>query len=217
MGYLLHLLVALLGQGMAEAGWNSGWCMPWAASLLVLVPIGLAWTARQLYLRGRFRASAALVRVLSGTAPLLHLLAVCAFGWMETVHAWLGQGISLSAWPRVGLLVALLPFVVYELATIDARARIPTVVGTERRAWRIFQTRMLLSTLVPIVGYVLISAAVGASETLRIQIEEVSRRLEFQLPARLIEQHPIQMFDRCRLQIEQLNRRLHRFGHRREE
>src|SRR5262249_13345910 len=111
---------------------------------------------------------------LSGAAPVLHVLAACVLGWVEYLHAWLGDGTSLSAWPRASLLLALAPFVVYELAAIDARARIATKSAAERRAWRGFQTRMLLSGLVPLAGYVLICAAVGASEAVRIQIEEVS-------------------------------------------
>jgi Zn-dependent protease with chaperone function len=174
MGYLLHLLVALLGQGLAEAGWTTGWVHPWALLPLALVPHALAWSAHRLFLRGRFRASAALVRALSGAGPALHVLAACAFGWMDSLHAWLGEGTSLTAWPRASLLLALAPFLVYELAAIDARARIATKSASERRAWRGFQTRMLLSGIVPLAGYVLICAAVGASEVARVQIEEVS-------------------------------------------
>src|SRR5260221_1498545 len=174
MGYLLHLLVALLGQALAEGGCSTGWRLPWALLPLVFVPYALSASAQRLFLRGRFRTSALVLRVLSGVAPLLHLLAVCAFGWMETLRAWLGEEIAVSAWPRIGLLLALSPFLIYELAAIDARARVATKSGTERRAWRVFQTRMLLSGLVPLAGYVLISAAVGKSDGLRIEIEEVS-------------------------------------------
>lgn len=174
MGYLLHLFVALLAQGIAEAGWTTGWVEPWALVPLALVPYALSWSAHRLFLGGRFRASAALVRALSGAAPALHFLAVCGFGWMDSLHAWLGDGVSLSAWPRASLLLALAPFVAYELAAIDARARIAAKSAAERRAWRGFQTRMLLSGLVPLAGYVLICAAVGVSDTVRIQVEEVS-------------------------------------------
>jgi hypothetical protein len=174
MGYLLHLLLALIAQGLSEAGWTTGWRLPWLALVLCGVPHALAWASQRLFLRGRFRSSALLLRALSGCAPALHLCALSLFGWMHCLRAWLGEGISLAAWPNVGLLLALLPFVVYELASIDARARISASTGRERRAWRLFQSRMLLSGLVPLAGYVLISAAAGASETLRIEIEEVS-------------------------------------------
>jgi Zn-dependent protease with chaperone function len=174
MGYLVHLLVALLAQGMAEEGWSTGWRWPLAALLLVPVPHAIGWGARRLLRGGRFRAGGVLARVLAGAAPVLHVVAVCVFGWADALKGWFGEGLSLSAWPRVGLLLVLLPFVVYELASIDARARLETETGTERRAWRIFQARMLLSGIVPLAGYVLISSAVGASETVRVEVEEVS-------------------------------------------
>jgi len=173
MGYLLHLLVALLGQGLAEGGWSTGWRVPWAALPLMLVPYVLAGIARRASLRGRFRRAALVHRILAGAGPALHVLTVCGFGWLESLRLWFGDGIALGSWPRVGLLLALLPFVAYEIASIDARARLATALGAERRAWRTFQVRMLLSGLVPLVCFVLVSAAIGASDAVRIEIEEV--------------------------------------------
>jgi hypothetical protein len=174
MGYLLHLLVALLGQGLAETGWKTGWDAPWLVLLALPLPHLLGWTGHRLFLRGRFRASAAVLRLLSGAAPALHILAVCAFGWMDALERWFGDAVSLAGWPRIGLLLALAPFVVYEVAAIDARARLIAPPGKERDAWRSFHARMLLSGLVPLAGYVLISTLVGANDRVRVEIEEVS-------------------------------------------
>src|SRR6185436_2197135 len=124
----------------------------------------LGWTGHRLYLRGRFRASAAVLRVLSVAAPALHLLAVCAFGWLDALERWFGDAVSLAGWPRIGLLLDLAPFVVYEIAAIDDRARLVARPGRERDAWRSFHARMLLSGLVPLAGYVLISTLAGASD-----------------------------------------------------
>lgn len=174
MGYLLHLLVALLGQGLAETGWKTGWDAPWLVLLALPLPHLLGWTGHRLFLRGRFRASAAVLRVLSGAAPALHILAVCAFGWLDALQRWFGDAVSLAGWPRIGLLLALAPFVVYEVAAIDARARLIAPPGKERDAWRSFHARMLLSGLVPLAGFVLISTLVGANDRVRVEIEEVS-------------------------------------------
>lgn len=174
MGYLFHLLAALLAQGLAEMGWTTGWRAPWAVPLLVVVPHALTWGSRRAFLAGRFRASSSLLRVLSASAPMLHLVALCAFGWIECTRDWLGSEVSLDAWPRSGMLLALAPFVLYEIAVIDARARSVATSGRDRSAWRRFQIRMLFSALVPFVAYVLLTSVVGTSRTLRVEIEEVS-------------------------------------------
>ena len=174
MGYLLHLLVALLGQGLAESGWSTGWDASWLVLFLLPVPHLLGALGHRLFLRGKFRASAIVLRVLAGSAPALHVLAVCAFGWLDALRRWFGEGVSLGGWPRIGLLLALAPFVVLELASIDARARVMTPSGRERAAWRTFHARMLLSGLVPLVGYVLVSTLAGSSDRVRVEIEEVS-------------------------------------------
>jgi Zn-dependent protease with chaperone function len=174
MGYLLHLLVALLAQGLAESGWSTGLQAPWLVLLALPVPHLLGVLGHRLFLRGRFRASAVALRALSVAAPVLHLLAVCAFGWLDSLRRWFGEGFSLSGWPRAGLLLALAPFVVYEIAAIDARARITSPPGRDRDAWRAFHARMLLSGLVPLVGYVLVSTLAGANDRVRVEIEEVS-------------------------------------------
>jgi Zn-dependent protease with chaperone function len=174
MGYLLHLLVALLGQGLAETGWKTGLDAPWLVLLALPIPHLLGWTGHRLFLRGRFRASASVLRVLTGAAPALHVLAVCAFGWLDALERWFGDAVSLAGWPRIGLLLALAPFVVYEAAAIDARARLVAPPGRERDAWRAFHVRMLLSGLVPLAGYVLVSTLAGANDRVRVEIEEVS-------------------------------------------
>ena len=174
MGYLLHLLVALLAQGLAETGWSTGFDAPWLVLLALAVPHLLASLGHRLFLRGKFRASAVALRALSAAAPVLHLLAVCAFGWLDSLRRWFGEGFSLAGWPRAGLLLALAPFVAYELAAIDARARISSPPGRERGAWRMFHARMLFSGLVPLAGYVLVSTLAGANDRIRVEIEEVS-------------------------------------------
>lgn len=174
MGYLLHILAAVLAQGLAETGWTTGWKWPWAVPLLVVVPHALTWGSRRAFLAGRFRSSSALLRISAGSAPILHLVALCAFGWMLTVESWLGGEISLDAWPRGEMLLLLAPFVLYEIAAIDARARSIASSRRDRSSWRVFQIRMLFSALAPFAVYLLLMSAVGASRTLQVEIEQVS-------------------------------------------
>lgn len=174
MGYLLHLLAALLAQGLAETGWTTGWQLPWAVALLALVPYGMAWGCRRSFLAGRFRASSLLLRVMSFGAPVLHWVAVCAFGWTKSLGEWSNAEVSLAEWPRAGMLLALVPFTVYEVVTIDARARSFASSSPERSAWRRFHVRMFFSALVPLLAYIAITAAIGSSRILRVEIEEVA-------------------------------------------
>ena len=46
----------------------------------------------------------------------------------------------------------------------------------------------------------------------RIEFEQIARRLKMKLAFGLIEQRPIDVFDRSRLQIEKFDRGLHRFS-----
>jgi hypothetical protein len=52
---------------------------------------------------------------------------------------------------------------------------------------------------------------------LRIEFEQIARRLKMELAFGLIEQRPINVFDRGRLKIEKSDRCLHRFSHGREK
>jgi Zn-dependent protease with chaperone function len=173
MGYLLHILAALLAQGLAESGWTTGWRAPWAVPLLLVVPHALGLASHRAFLAGRFRASSLFLRALTACAPVLHLAALCALGWMDFTREQIGASASLDEWPRLGMLLALAPFVVFEAAAIDARARLVAPYPRERAAWRKFQVRMLLSAIVPLVAYLLLTSAVGANRTLRVEIEEV--------------------------------------------
>ena len=51
----------------------------------------------------------------------------------------------------------------------------------------------------------------------RIEFEQIARSLKMKLALGLIEQRPIDVFDRGGFEVEKLDRGLHRFGHRCEE
>ena len=174
MGYLFHVVLALIAQGLAEAGVVTGWRAPSAVLALAAMPHLLVALARLAFVRGSFRAGEWILRAQSVSAPLGYALAVCAFGWQASVGAWVGGSVSFLAWPEPALLLALAPFVVYELAAIDARARFAGTTRRERRAWRAFQARMFLSGLLPVALYVVAASAVGWKEEWRVQVEQVA-------------------------------------------
>lgn len=173
MGYLLHIVLALAALGLSEVGLSSDWRSTPLVLLAGTVPHMLGALARALFMRGKFAASLLVVRALHECAPVLYFASLSLFGWRETVSALVGREISLFDWPHPGLLLVGVPFVVYELLAIDARARSAGSSRVERRTWRNFQTRMFVSGILPIVLYVAIASAVGWSDPVRVSIEEV--------------------------------------------
>jgi Zn-dependent protease with chaperone function len=174
MGYLLHIVLALAVLGGAEAGWTYGVHFPAGLLLFLPLPYLVSRLARRAFLRGRFRAGERWIR-LQGALPLLsHAAALLVFRWDATVEGWVGRRISMLAWPEPSILLALLPFVVYTLLSIDARARLIAARREEIRSSRAFQARMFLSSFLPLAGYVVLSALVGWNDDVRVQVEEVA-------------------------------------------
>lgn len=172
MGYLAHIVLALAAQALAAGGYARSGSQPLAVLGLALVPYGLSWIAGALLVRGRFRAGERVYRLLHWSAPLLYLAATCAFGWQESVQRWTGSTTSFLAWPDWTVAIVMLPFVLFEVIAIDARAR-TTVPLPERARWRSFQMRLFFSGLAPLCVYALVASLVGLSDGLRIRIEEV--------------------------------------------
>lgn len=174
MGFLLHIFVAIGVQALGEADLVLGPRVPWAVPLLAVVPYAVAAAARKRALAGRFGAAARLERLLGVSAPLLQLVAVGACGWIQSVRGWTGSRLVLSSWPEPSLLVAFAPYVVYELAAIDALTRAHGLRPDERRNLRTFQMRMFFSAIAPLLLYVVLASAVGASDVIRAHVQHVA-------------------------------------------
>jgi Zn-dependent protease with chaperone function len=172
MGYLAHIVLALVAQALSETGLGAQSSFVLGVAMLACVPHALALLAHHLSLRGRFKASEIAYRFLNAAPPVLYLFALAAFGWQVEVREWTGSSASFLAWPDWSLLVVFAPFLVYELVAIDARARL-VAIGGERGRWRAFQMRMFASGLAPIAIYGLIASLIGLSDDLRVRIEEV--------------------------------------------
>ncbi|MBL8858757.1 MAG: M48 family metalloprotease [Planctomycetes bacterium] len=172
MGYLTHIVLALVAQALVEGGLSTHEVMPLAVLSLVFVPHVLSFLAHRLFIAGRFKPGELAYRLLSASAPLLYLIALSVFGWQATVAEWTGRSSSFLSWPDWSVVLVFLPFVVFELAAIDARARV-TVSARERTRWRTFQWRMFASGLAPLALYLAVALLVGLSEPLRVRIETV--------------------------------------------
>ncbi len=175
MGYLLHLLLALGTLAAVDGGfvlrsrWGAALVLP-----LVLVPIGLRALIQRLLVRGRFRVAFLGERVLAHSPVLLQAVALLALDWRGALERWLSLPVTLAGWPGPELLAGLGPFIVYELVTIDARARLGESRSIEVRRVRAFQARLFLSAILPIVFFVGVSWTIRSSERLRAYLEEVA-------------------------------------------
>jgi Zn-dependent protease with chaperone function len=173
MGSLFSILLAIGVLVLREYGIESGIVAGWAALPLALLPYVPTACARAALLRGRFAAAERWQR-LGGLAPVAAFAgAVCGLGWVSALEGWLGHKLSFFDWPSLDVLLCFVPFVLYELAAIDARARLSSPSGARRARLRAFQTRMFLASLLPLAAYAGISAAIGADERLRVEVEEI--------------------------------------------
>ena len=174
MEYILHIVLALVTVGAADAGLESGTPRPVLVAALLLVPHVLALVARSAQYHGRFRSATLLERVLILCPLALQVLSVTYLGWLGTVGEWIGVKPSLASWPGLELLAGIAPFLAFELAALHARTLLRNPRISNRNALFLFQARMLLSGLAPFALYVLLSAALGHSEGMRVRLEEVS-------------------------------------------
>lgn len=173
MGFLVPILLAAGVLGLGQAGQVSGLELPAAVPLLAALPYALAELARRRAMRGSFRAAAAIARLASLGGVLAYWAAVAGLGWLQSVRRWTGQDLGMDDWPQAGLLAAFAPFVVFQLATIDAEGRATQAPGQTRRRLFVFQARMFLSALAPLLLYVLISVAVSQSPWIQAHVEWV--------------------------------------------
>ena len=176
MGYLIHILLALAIQGAVElatpgSGWPAERERPMLVLALVLVPLALGRWTRRAYFRGRFRTATVLQGATLWSPVALQGAALLLLGWNGTVERWTGARPELLDWPHVALLMALAPFAVMMLVSIDARARL---YGPARRSSvRRFHARMFATGLLPIAAFIVCAWVVGLEPRLRVNLQEV--------------------------------------------
>jgi len=174
MGYLFHILLAVGVQAIGEADMGLGFEFPLGLAMLLCVPHLLGVRARRLGRAGQFARAARVLRLLQHSAPFLHLVAVAGLGWVDSVRGWTGARLDLFGWPEPAMLLALAPYVVFELLAIDAHPRANDFPHADRRNIRAFQVRMFLSGLLPLFLYLAVAWGIGANDSIRVHIERVA-------------------------------------------
>lgn len=173
MGYLVHIVLAVLALALPELGWRSPSEQPLGVLALCVVPVVLGRALAHAVTRGRFRAADVLARLLAAAPVACFALMVGLCGWTESVQRWTKSDEPFLGWPQPGLALALAPYVVLQVLALDARARALWSARAGRR-WRAFQLRMFFSAFAPMAVYYVASLAIGAFPALRTRIEEVA-------------------------------------------
>jgi Zn-dependent protease with chaperone function len=174
MGYLFHILLAVGAQALGEANLGLGIELPLLVPLLGAIPYLLVVRTRRLGRLGKFKRAGRALRALQHSAPILHFVAVGGLGWVDSVRLWTGARLDLFGWPEPAMLLAIAPYVVFELLAIDAHPRANDMPQKARRNMRAFQVRMFLSGLLPLFLYLVVAWGIGASDVLRVHIERVA-------------------------------------------
>jgi len=173
VSYIFPILFALGTLALSEFGWVSAGELPWVVLLLLVAPYALGWIMRRALLGGRFRIGVALERLLVVLPVLLQVVVIGACGWLHSLERWGFAEASVGDWPGVALLAPLAPYLVYQLLSIDARARALAFSPDAARNVRSYQLRMFLSALLPLCVFLCGSTLVARSPEWRVRLEEV--------------------------------------------
>ena len=174
MGYLPQLLAVLIAHGVVEAGvrWDASSTHVWLALAFLPVPWLLGHACQATYTRGYFRLGGALHTTMRHSAPALHGLLLAFGGWDLWLGEVAGHPLSLYDWPTAWHALLALPWLAYELVTLETRTRL-YIGSREQRAWRVHQARNLVATLAPLALYFALALLVGLVPELQVRIEEI--------------------------------------------
>lgn len=190
MGSLFAVIVAIVAHSIAQGGLGAlvggdvegaGWMSapggvlerPWMLAAALPLPLLMSLASRRSSLRGRPRLARLWLLAAEHSGWALFTLVLFGAGWLDTVRRWTGSDLSVDGWPDMALALSFVPFIAYQLLAIDAAVRAQGGTPPTMRALRGFQTRMFLAFVAPIAAFVIVSAALGNSEWLRVQVEHV--------------------------------------------
>ena len=188
---ILSVIAAIFLHGIAQSGsvgsgptlWssvlgspNSGaprWLAPVAALLCLGIPYVLGQRARRAAVKGDLKKGPRWQHLTEHSGWIAFGVLLFAGGWIDAVRSWTGATLDLNGWPEGALVLSFLPFVLYQVAAIDASVRSAGGGATIQRHLRAFQCRMFFSCLAPILVFLGASILLGKSDWLRVQVEHV--------------------------------------------
>ena len=174
MGSLLPLFLAVALLAGAQMGLGRGAPeLPWMVGPLTVWPAFAAQMARRAVRAGGLVSVRRWILVTEASGVAAYFVLIFGCDWLGSVRRWTGDPLLPESWPGLALGLALAPFVVFQLAAIDASVRAHGGTPTTQRHLRGFQVRMFLAVVAPIAAFVLASAAIALFPWLRAQVEHV--------------------------------------------
>jgi len=172
---IAHLFAAIVATTLAEAGLALDALPVWTGLLWAFAPWPLVRWIRGADPRRRVVRLAA--RAVSLWPVLAQVLAVGVSGWLVVgAHTAPGlAGASVLSWPGPGLFAVLAPFVLAELATVDAVTTGGRLLraGGSRERWvaTVHALRSLAAVLLPLALYALVTTPLRRDPQLRAWID----------------------------------------------
>lgn len=175
--HLVHaaiaLLVAIGGEELHGRERGFDFASPWWIAAGLCAPQLVAWLARRAFLRGRHALGALLIEVLRHSAVAAFAVLALACGWIGFAARTAGPLFADGVWPRASLALALLPWLAFELASVEAQARARAVTRAHVGAIRAFELRMRAMAIAPPALLYGLMLLVGIDEEWRVRIGRV--------------------------------------------
>lgn len=175
--HLVHaaiaLLVAIGGEELHHSDRGFDFASPWWILAGLCAPYLLSKLARRAYLGGNHALGGVLIEALRHCALALFAVLALSCGWMRIVTRVGGELFADGVWPRAALALALLPWLAFELASVDAQARARAVTRAHIGAIRVFELRMRAMALAPLALLYVLMLLVGYDEEWRVRVSQV--------------------------------------------
>ncbi|MEM8710179.1 MAG: M48 family metallopeptidase [Planctomycetota bacterium] len=182
---IVTVVAALLLHGLSQSGSGGGvvaallggGARPTVALVVATLALGLPYAlgrrASRAALAGELRKGQWFQLLTEHAGWISYAALLFVGGWIAAVREWTGARLDLDGWPEGALALSFLPFVIYQLAAIDASVRAGGGTRLTQRHLRAFQVRMFVACLAPVLVFIGASVALGQSDWLRVHVEHV--------------------------------------------
>ncbi|TAJ02414.1 MAG: hypothetical protein EPO68_18150 [Planctomycetota bacterium] len=169
----LALLVAIGGEQLHRHDRGFDLASPWWIAAGLCAPYLLSRLARRAYLGGRHALGGFLLELLRHSAVVVFAGLALTCGWLRFATRVGGELFADGVWPRASLALALLPWLAFELASVEAQSRARAATRAHVGAIRAFELRMRAMALAPLALLYVLMLLVGFDEAWRVRVGQV--------------------------------------------